>query len=428
MKARSFLAGCLGFSMIEALTWIAITSGAVIVSVSGVPHQKLEQDRLIAEKDARKMRLAVHLSADYWYFAEELEESILNAADRWPANLAVLTSGTTNTVAFGTQIGAYNLATLHAGGAISFSIHNDYPNDQYIFNTPSAAKDQSYLQMKAVYPRNDSATCAHANYVRLSLHEMGALRSETTNTTPVQTWGSTVNVTCGPVNTVVTMMVMDPNMIVHPFFDRFNGVASRHNWVASGQINLSGYPLVGTNNQEPSLGSAIAVTNGINLTEKVNLLLASNQVSAIYVNELVLSYTNLVYDNFAKQTNFNTFAEVNFCNNSTRHSDLPVENSLLTHFCNSTDYNLNATYEISTNKARSVSARPLVFGLNQLIINCPDNVVANGEQVANTGGYHQYRNYVSGNSGLPSESCVGSAVTSNSNTYEHQCRCGELQR
>ena len=406
MMMRTAFRGVLGFSILEAVTWIAIASGALLVSVSNVPHKELEQDILLAERDARKMRLVAHLSADYWYLAEELREATLNAAERWPDNLAVLTVGPENTVAFGNEIGVFDLAALQGGGFIHLEAHNEYRNDQYFTNAAFDAKDQSYLEMKAVYPRNDDATCSHAQYVRLSLHQMGALRAEATTTPPIRNWGTTVTVTCGPVNTVVTMMVMDPLMITHNGFNRFGKVATRSRWYASGNINLNGFPLVGLNAQDPSLGGLSLVDN-LTLSEKVARALASNQLRTLYVNQLNLSFVNVAYNNFAKLTEFNSFTEMNFCNDTDRHPDLVVEAGVVNEFCNSGRFNLDGNYVISSRAAILTSSRPLIFG-ERNFLNCPDNVVANGEEVANTGGFYQYINNPNGNNLL--ESCVGTAA------------------
>ena len=403
MRMRSAFRRALGFSMLEAITWVAISSGVLLVSVSGVPHMQLKQERLQAERDARKMRLAAHLSADYWYLAEELSGLPLSAVERWPASLATLTSGSQNTVAFGNEIGNFNLASLHAGGSIQLDPRNDYRSDQYFTNAGFDANSKSYLELKAVYPQNDDAICSHANHVRGSLHRMGALHAESTNTAPFRDWGTTVTVTCGPANTVVTMLVMDPNMITHNGFNRFGNVATRHNWQASGDINLSGYPLQGLNTQNPSLGG-LSLVNNLSLSQQVERALSSNRLATVYVNQLNLSYINVAYNNFTKITNFNSFTEMNFCSDANRHSDLVVEQNVVNHFCNSGGFNLNTAYVIGSRKAIVTSSRPLVFGSPSLLA-CPENVVANGEQVAFGGGFYQYINL--DESGLASENCVG---------------------
>ena len=390
-----------GFTLLEASLWVLAITGAAVGShflASTSDHVNAVK---AAEFDARKMRLVSHLAADYWYLKPELDDSPGIAASlRWPADINALTAPG-STVILGNQIStAYNLEWLRLGGRLEIQPHNTIPWDQYPLGMPAQNNTQSYLEVVASYPGNSHAQCRHVQYVGNALHAMGALQRENSLFSPSINWGSLVTVNCVSTNATVTLRLPDPNMIVHPGFNRFPNAAPRFGWVASGNLVMNAFPLQGRDNQNINNGGSVnaAPTLNVNtLNGQINAALDAGAVTTIYVNNLELYQLNLAYNNFAENAQITTFAGANICNGEIL-SDIVVSNNARNSFCNSSNYNINGDFRVTA--ASDNTYRPMTFGVTS-IRSCPDNVIANGVSTVANGGVYQYRNLA--------ETCNGTA-------------------
>ena len=390
-----------GFTLLEASLWVLAITGAAVGShylASTADHVSALE---IAELDAGKMRLVSHLAADYWYLKPELDDSPdLAASLRWPANINALTAPG-STVILGNRINsAYNLDWLRLGGRLEIQAYSNTPSDQYPHGAPAQNNTQSYLDVIASYPGNSHAQCRHAQYVGNALHAMGALQRENSLTSPSINWGSLVTVNCASANTTVTLRLPDPNMIVHPGFNRFPNAAPRFGWVASGNLDMNSFPLQGRGNQNINTGGTIEAGKTVNvnsLNGQVNAALDADVVTTIYVNNLELYQLNLAYNNFAENAEFTTFAGANICSGEIL-SDIVIANHARNSFCNSSGYNVDGDFRVTA--ASDNTYRPRTFGVTR-IRSCPDNVELNGVSAVAIGGVDQFRNI--------GETCNGTA-------------------